>query len=60
MSLWYPFIFCRLQVYEGKDKFFDTGCLYDRSIKGGRVGLFVFSQKAVIWSDVKVKCEGTF
>ena len=52
--------FCRLQVFEGKDKYFDTGCLYDKSIKGGRVGLFVFSQKSVIWSDITVKCEGWY
>jgi len=47
----------RLQVFEGKYKYFDTGCLFDKSIKGGRVGLFVFSQKSVIWSDITVKCE---
>ena len=52
------FIKFRLQVYDGKDKYFDTGCLFDKSIKGGRVGLFVFSQKSVIWSDIAVKCEG--
>ena len=45
-------------MYEGPKLMFDTGCLYDKTIQGGKVGLFVFSQKSVIWSDLQIKCEG--
>ena len=58
LALFIFFHFFRLQVFEGKNLYFDTGCLFDKTIKGGKVGLFVFSQKNVIWSDIKVKCEG--
>ena len=45
-------------MYEGKEQLFDTGCLFDKTVQGGKVGLFVFSQKLVMWSDLQVKCEG--
>ena len=47
-------------MYEGPKLMFDTGCLYDKTIQGGKIGLFVFSQKSVIWSDLQIKCEGMF
>ena len=47
----------RLKVYEGKQVMFDTGCLYDKTLLGGKIGLYVFSQKSVIWSDLRIKCE---
>jgi len=47
----------RLQMFQGTEMMFDTGCLYDKTMQGGKVGLFVFSQKSVIWSDLVIKCE---
>lgn len=36
----------------------DTGKLHDRHIRGGRVGVFSFSQKDVIWSGMTTRCLG--
>jgi len=47
----------RLQVFRGQFVLFDTGCLYDKSLKGGKVGLFVFSQESVVWSDTRIRCN---
>lgn len=50
----------RLQVFRGQFVLFDTGCLYDKSLKGGKVGLFVFSQESVVWSDTRIRCNGMY
>ncbi|XP_066928778.1 cartilage oligomeric matrix protein-like [Clytia hemisphaerica] len=47
----------RLQVNRGQFAMFDTGCIYDNTLRGGKVGMFVFSQEAVVWSDTRIKCN---
>lgn len=47
----------RMQLWESRDQMFDTGCLYDKTMQGGQIGLFAFSQKNIIWSDLKILCS---
>ncbi|KAJ8049747.1 Thrombospondin-4 [Holothuria leucospilota] len=46
----------RLTVMEGANTLVDSGNIYDTSYAGGRLGIFVYDQPDVIWSQLKAKC----
>lgn len=51
------FVF-RLRVFSEGELVVDTGYLIDKTLKGGKIGLYVFSQSNVVWSNMSYKCNG--
>jgi syndecan 4 len=47
----------RVWLYEDTQLVADSGNITDLSIRGGRLGVFCFSQEAVIWSDLNYRCN---
>ena len=51
-------MFFRLVVNTEKGQLIDTGNLWDDSLPGGRLGMYVFSQAQVVWEDMKYVANG--
>lgn len=48
----------RLRIFEGENMVADSGNIFDSTLKGGRLGVFCFSQEMIIWSDLVYRCNG--
>jgi len=47
----------RLRIFEGETMVADSGNVFDGTLKGGRLGVFCFSQEMIIWSDLVYRCN---
>ncbi|KAG6456158.1 hypothetical protein O3G_MSEX009586 [Manduca sexta] len=47
----------RLKIYENNRLVADSGNQYDFTLKGGRLGVFCFSQEMIIWSNLVYRCN---
>lgn len=47
----------RLRIFEGDTMVADSGNVFDGTLKGGRLGVFCFSQEMIIWSDLVYRCN---
>lgn len=50
----------RARFYEGPEVVADTGVVVDTTMRGGRLGVFCFSQENIIWSNLRYRCNGEF
>uniref|UniRef100_A0A8C2TKG2 Cartilage oligomeric matrix protein n=1 Tax=Coturnix japonica TaxID=93934 RepID=A0A8C2TKG2_COTJA len=52
--------YIRARFYEGPEVVADTGVVLDTTMRGGRLGVFCFSQENIIWSNLRYRCNGEF
>ena len=46
-----------MRIFEKEHIVADSGNLFDETLTGGRLGVFCFSQEAIIWSDLVYRCN---
>ncbi|XP_063056774.1 cartilage oligomeric matrix protein [Engraulis encrasicolus] len=51
--------YIRVRFYEGPQMVADTGILIDTTMRGGRLGVFCFSQENIIWANLRYRCNDT-
>ncbi|XP_078600596.1 cartilage oligomeric matrix protein-like isoform X2 [Branchiostoma floridae x Branchiostoma japonicum] len=51
--------YIRVRLYEGQNLVADSGTIIDTTMRGGRLGVFCFSQEQIIWSDLTYTCNDT-
>ncbi|KAL6109881.1 thbs3 [Pungitius sinensis] len=51
--------YIRVRLFEGTDMVADSGVVVDTSMRGGRLGVFCFSQENIIWSNLRYRCNDT-
>lgn len=51
--------YIRVRFYEGSELVADSGVTIDTTMRGGRLGVFCFSQENIIWSNLKYRCNDT-
>ncbi|CAK9821391.1 THBS3 [Anthophora retusa] len=49
----------RFHLYQGKQIIADSGNVYDSTLKGGKLGVYCFSQENITWSNLLYKCKET-
>lgn len=53
-----PMLCGRVKLYEGTEIVADSGVVIDTTMRGGRLGVFCFSQENIIWSNLRYRCNG--
>uniref|UniRef100_A0A673AL39 Thrombospondin 3 n=1 Tax=Sphaeramia orbicularis TaxID=375764 RepID=A0A673AL39_9TELE len=51
--------YIRMKLFEGTDLVADSGVVTDTTMRGGRLGVFCFSQENIIWSNLRYRCNDT-
>ncbi|KAJ8354672.1 hypothetical protein SKAU_G00222390 [Synaphobranchus kaupii] len=51
--------YIRLKLYEGHALVADSDVVVDTTMRGGRLGVFCFSQENIIWSNLGYRCNDT-
>ncbi|XP_030049084.1 thrombospondin-4 [Microcaecilia unicolor] len=51
--------YIRVRFYEGPNLVADSGVTVDTTMRGGRLGVFCFSQENIIWSNLRYRCNDT-
>uniref|UniRef100_A0A8C4P0A3 Si:ch211-43f4.1 n=1 Tax=Dicentrarchus labrax TaxID=13489 RepID=A0A8C4P0A3_DICLA len=51
--------YIRVRFYEGPQMVADTGVIIDTTMRGGRLGVFCFSQENIIWANLRYRCNDT-
>ncbi|XP_043540034.1 thrombospondin-3a [Chiloscyllium plagiosum] len=51
--------YIRVKLYEGPNLVADSGVTIDTTMRGGRLGVFCFSQENIIWSNLRYRCNDT-
>ncbi|XP_070587206.1 thrombospondin-3-like [Erythrolamprus reginae] len=51
--------YIRVLLYEGPQLVADSGVVLDTTMRGGRLGVFCFSQENIIWSNLQYRCNDT-
>ncbi|XP_078740467.1 thrombospondin-3-like isoform X1 [Lampetra fluviatilis] len=51
--------YIRVKLYEGPVLVADSGVIIDTTMRGGRLGVFCFSQENIIWSNLRYRCNDT-
>uniref|UniRef100_A0A4W5R3G5 Si:ch211-43f4.1 n=1 Tax=Hucho hucho TaxID=62062 RepID=A0A4W5R3G5_9TELE len=49
--------YIRVRFYEGPQIVADTGIIIDTTMRGGRLGVFCFSQENIIWANLRYRCN---
>jgi hypothetical protein len=49
---------CRVRFYEGPELVADSNVVLDTTMRGGRLGVFCFSQENIIWANLRYRCNG--
>lgn len=48
----------RVRFYEGPELVADSNVVLDTAMRGGRLGVFCFSQENIIWANLLYRCNG--
>lgn len=51
--------YIRVRLFEGPQLVADSGVIIDTTMRGGRLGVFCFSQENIIWSNLQYRCNDT-
>ncbi|XP_017884490.1 cartilage oligomeric matrix protein [Ceratina calcarata] len=47
----------RFALYRGKDLITDSGNIFDHTLRGGKLGVYCFSQENITWSNLHYSCK---